>query len=194
MAIATFKITMKGLDVLQTKIDGVKVKSRDLNEPLKKAGIVMLKSIDTNFEAEGRPERWMPLSPFTMRAKLAAGYGSKILIRTGDLRRSIVSRVGGNKLHVGTSIPYAAIHQFGGAIKKKQRTGVLTFKRRGGFASTKGRPRIGAFAKKIIFGAHTIYMPPRKFLLFQDEDVDQINSLISEHILKDFLKGGRNAG
>lgn len=194
MAIATFKVTMKGLDALQTKIDGMKLKSQNLNEPLHKAGNVMLKSIDTNFETEGRPEGWMPLSPLTMRAKLAAGYGGKILTRTGNLKRSIAFRVTGNKLHVGTSTLYAAIHQFGGVIKKKQRTGVLTFGRKGGFVTIRGRPRIGTFAKKVIFGAHTIYMPPRKFLLFQDEDVDRINSLVSEHILKDFLKGGGNAG
>ena len=41
-------------------------KAKDLRIPLKRAGILMLGSIDKNFREEGRPTRWVPLSPMTI--------------------------------------------------------------------------------------------------------------------------------
>jgi phage gpG-like protein len=77
---------------------------------------VVAAAIQRNFEEEGRPERWPPLSPGYALWKAARYPGRKILERTGALRSSI--RVGIEPtvpaaLVASTDVPYAAAHQFG---------------------------------------------------------------------------------
>ena len=77
---------------------------------------VVAAAIQRNFEEEGRPERWPPLSPGYALWKAARHPGRKILERTGALRSSI--RVGIEPtvpaaLVASTDLPYAAAHQFG---------------------------------------------------------------------------------
>lgn len=67
-------------------------------------------AIERNFDEEGRPVRWPPLTPATLRRKPA---GLKILQRTGRLRRSIQTHLEGNVVIASTDLPYAAAHQFG---------------------------------------------------------------------------------
>jgi phage gpG-like protein len=67
-------------------------------------------AIERNFDEEGRPLPWPPLAPATLRRKPA---GLRILERTGRLRRSIHTRVEGERLIASTDLPYAAAHQFG---------------------------------------------------------------------------------
>ena len=62
---------------------------------------------------------WKPLKPKYAELKKAMGFGSKIMILTGDLHRSLTqkgapSSVFGSHLlwmEFGTLIPYAAVHQ-----------------------------------------------------------------------------------
>jgi len=67
-------------------------------------------AIERNFDEEGRPLPWPPLTPATLRRKPA---GLRILERTGRLRRSIQTRLEGDRLVASTDLPYAAAHQFG---------------------------------------------------------------------------------
>jgi len=67
-------------------------------------------AIERNFDEEGRPLRWPPLAPATLRRKPA---GLRILQRTGRLRRSIQTGLEGNVVIASTDLPYAAAHQFG---------------------------------------------------------------------------------
>lgn len=67
-------------------------------------------AIERNFDEEGRPVRWPPLAPATLRRKPA---GLRILQRTGRLRRSIQTRLEGNAVIASTDLPYAAAHQYG---------------------------------------------------------------------------------
>jgi phage virion morphogenesis protein len=71
---------------------------------------VVARAIEQNFDEEGRPQRWPPLAPATLRQKPA---GLKILQLTGRLRRSIRTGVEGNAIVASTDVPYAAAHQFG---------------------------------------------------------------------------------
>ena len=76
-------------------------------------------AIRRNFDEEGRPERWWPLSPAYASEKARKFPGRKILERTGRLRQSIDVRFEpGPALSAGTilassDLPYAAAHQFG---------------------------------------------------------------------------------
>lgn len=68
------------------------------------------RAIELNFDEEGRPQPWPPLTPATLRRKPA---GLKILELTGRLRRSVSARVEEGRLILSTDVPYAAAHQFG---------------------------------------------------------------------------------
>jgi phage virion morphogenesis protein len=91
---------------------GLRLDSSD--ELLAPALPVVAAAIERNFDEEGRPTRWAPLS-----ARYAAwkarrfGAGLRILERSGALRRSISTRLEGGALVASTAVPYAAFHQFG---------------------------------------------------------------------------------
>jgi phage gpG-like protein len=77
----TVGISARGIDRLGLDI-------RSFREPLKRAiQKVMIPSFQQNFDAEGRPERWADLSDVTLAIRDREGYGSKILNRTGALRK-----------------------------------------------------------------------------------------------------------
>lgn len=89
-------------------------------------------SVQANFDAEGRPDRWAPLSFaakvawhtsrksfWTKRgskmtaAGRAAWAGRKVLTDTGRLRRSIRAVAYANRVEIGTRVRYALYHQEG---------------------------------------------------------------------------------
>jgi len=93
-------------------------KAKDLRIPLKRAGILMLGSIDKNFRAEGRPDKWTPLSDMTLSMRRKNGKGAKILQDTGHGKGSIVYKpISNTKAQVGTDVKYMGIHQTGGTVK-----------------------------------------------------------------------------
>jgi len=65
--------------------------------------------------------KWEPLDKAYAARKRAAGFGSKILVRTGDLRDSLTQRGHSEAvfnpskrwLTMGTTVPYAGYHQTG---------------------------------------------------------------------------------
>lgn len=113
MAQVAITIKQKGLDEVKAYFDNVKLRMKNLDPPLKQGGILMLRSAETNFRFAGRPT-WKPLAQSTLIWKLRNGYSPLPLTRSGDLRKSITFRVNRKILFVGTSIPYAAVHQLGG--------------------------------------------------------------------------------
>ncbi len=112
MTIAAVAIKQKGLENVVAYFKESKKRMINFDAPLKKGGVMMLRSTDKNFKQGGRPS-WQPLSRRRLVWKLRNGYSHLPLTMTGDLRRSITSRVTRNRLFVGTSIPYAKYHQFG---------------------------------------------------------------------------------
>lgn len=74
---------------------------------------IVAAALERNFDEEGRPRRWPPLSPAYARWKERHFPGRRILERTGRLRRSIRAAIEGNAIVLSTDIPYAAAHQFG---------------------------------------------------------------------------------
>lgn len=91
---------------------GVRLDSSD--ELLAPALPVVAAAIERNFDEEGRPVRWAPLSArYAARKARRFGAGLRILERSGALRRSISTRLEGGALVASTAVPYAAFHQFG---------------------------------------------------------------------------------
>lgn len=85
---------------------------------LQPAAAVVARAIERNFEEEGRPAPWQPLSPRYERWKTAHFPGRGILELTGRLRRSIRTRIeaapdGSAAVVASTDVSYAPFHQFG---------------------------------------------------------------------------------
>ena len=115
---------------------------KDFTEPLKKAEEYMLGSITETFRVGGRPEKWAPLKPSSIRARayrhrrgssarakrarkkaieiMMAG-NIRPLIDTGTLMRSVTARsdprgirqLTKTELVIGTNVEYAPYHQYG---------------------------------------------------------------------------------
>ena len=106
--------------IKQTGIADVKVRlgkaidrMADLTPAMKRASILMMGSINQNFQQSGRPMPWAPLAYSTIKEKMRKGYSPKPLIRTGLLRASMAQNISTKGFRIGTAVPYAKYHQLG---------------------------------------------------------------------------------
>lgn len=118
------QVEFKNRDGIKKLLKIIEKDLEDMTVPLKRSGVYMLGSIDRNFRAQGRPTSWAALSPMTI-AMRRSGKGTKsmrILQDTGRLKQSITTDTAMRMkdkytLGIGTSVPYARIHQYGGKQK-----------------------------------------------------------------------------
>ncbi|MBE9102772.1 phage virion morphogenesis protein [Vacuolonema iberomarrocanum] len=98
--------------------------SNGLQPVLQDLGEYLLDQVQTRFDTQTDPQGtpWADISPAWKTEKERRRGIPKILQFRGDLRRSIVYQVQASQRRVviGSNLPYANIHQFGGEI---QRTG-----------------------------------------------------------------------
>ena len=118
---------------LARELDKLTARLGDLGPALREAGRIGLASVRLNFEAQGRPDRWPPLSPGTAKRKGRA----EALIETGYLLSSIYYDARGDTVSIVAPAPYA------GDVQKA-----------------------------------------RPFLVLQDEDVEEIKGIVTEHLLE----------
>lgn len=142
---------------------------------------IMLDQKTLVFRQERDPsgKAWKPLAKLTLnnkdhglsKAQLASQTAHKILTgKTGELGNSLtettapyaVRTSAGTEISIGTNVPYAAIHQFGGVITPKNKKALMI-------------PMAGGviFAKKVT-------IPARPFLGFGDKDAKEINEYLAE--------------
>lgn len=163
---------MEGLSEVLNRLRELALDTRNVERPLEAIGVYMLGSIEKNFQQQGRPEKWSPLSFRTLlgrrkgKGKDRARYHSvfkfaadvrkgktKILIDRARLKNSMNHkvRVGEPSSHVevGSNVIYAPRHHFG-------------YEGGGG----RGRSKT----------------PARPFLLIQDEDNQKIEDIFRRHI------------
>lgn len=175
------EITIKGRE----KIDRALVNlGRELQNPqkaLNQIGILMVTSVDKNFEEQGRPIKWESLKPMTIAMRRDKDKSKiKILQDSGILRGSIAYKIteDGTGVAVGTNKKYGEVHQFGGTSRIPARTivpktaKVLRFVIDGKVV----------FAKRVKQKARTAIIPRRPFLLFQDEDISNIRDIFIEDL------------
>jgi len=156
-------------------------KAKDLRVPLKRCGILMLRSIDKNFRAEGRPKRWAPLSPMTIAMRRKKGRGAKILQDTGMGKGSITYEVvSDQKVQIGTRRDYMRIHQEGGSIKIPARD-IYPVKAKALHWVDPGTGE-DVFAMHVHQKERTAKIPQRKFLLFQEEDKKNIVRVFNDYL------------
>lgn len=156
-------------------------KANDLKVPLKRACILMLRSIDKNFRVEGRPKKWKKLSPMTIAMRRKEGKGAKILQNTGMGKGSMAYRITSKqKAEVGTPIKYMKIHQTGGTIRIPART--IRPKKASVLHWIDPSTGKDMFAMRVHQKARSVKIPRRRFLLFQDEDNRNIVKIFSEYL------------
>lgn len=143
---------------------------------------------DTRFRTQTDPDRrpWVDLRPATWRRKRQGGSIMKILQQDGSLRRTITYEASNEGVAVGSPLPYAAIHQFGGTIRQRARSSYLNYK----IDRSTGRPgnrfakrRNADFAQPVTYGERTINIPARPYLGISDEYMDAIAELVGDFLL-----------
>ena len=165
------------------RIDKLGADIRSFREPLKEAiQKVIIPSIRLNFDSGGRPA-WVPLSAATLEIRKRFGIGgSKILVRTGALRRTLgtfqIWSVDTNQAileNLPASVSYGVIHQAGyGTRSTRQRMG------------TAGRSTKKGLIQVFKSGSDNDgpYIPARPFVLLQPKDVTAIEAVFAEWLQK----------
>ena len=172
---------VKGDEKVKALLKKAGNKAKNLRIPLKRCGILMIRSIDKNFRAEGRPKRWALLSPMTIAMRRKKGKGAKILQDTGHGKGSIVYKVVSNqKVQIGTPLGYMKIHQEGGSIKIPARD-IYPVKARVLHWVDPGTGE-DIFDMHVHQKARTAKIPQRKFLLFQEDDKKNIVNIFIEYL------------
>ncbi|MVA23614.1 phage virion morphogenesis protein [Agrobacterium vitis] len=91
----------------------------------KNVGEHLLNSVKDNFEAEAAPDgnRWQALSQITrdLRSLKYGNAPTTILRASGDLMNSINMQASDTEVRIGSSLIYAAIHQFGGDAGRRKK-------------------------------------------------------------------------
>ncbi|HBF31654.1 phage virion morphogenesis protein [Rhizobium sp.] len=113
----SYKATIDDAD-MREKLAALIAKMQRAEGFYKNVGEHLLNSVKDNFEAETAPDgtRWKALSQATrdLRSKKYGNAPTTILRASGDLMNSINMQASGTDVRIGSSLVYAAIHQFGG--------------------------------------------------------------------------------
>jgi phage gpG-like protein len=162
---------------------------RSFKEPLTRSvRQVMIPSIQQNFTVGGRPA-WEPLSEATGKIREEAGYGASgpILVRSGALQRNMgflsmwqVTSTFATIRDLPSRIWYGKLHQSGyGSFS-------ALVERSGGVKEALAEVGTGREAK--------IAIPPRPFVMFQDQDVRDIGQVFSKWLDERIARSGAFRG
>lgn len=192
----TMYVKPEGLDTVTNVIADMAARSVNTRPLMGRIGNIMLLSVTRNFEEEGRPGKWQPLSELTkeiyedrlaqrvqgtkgytrlkgaasrlrMQGRYVATHGGKLLQREGDLRKSItIGKVDNTSIVIGSPLVYARIHQLGGDIVPKKAQALLI-------------PYAGGYLK-----LKRVHIPARPYLVLQDEDGTYIVKATKDYLLE----------
>jgi hypothetical protein len=97
-------------------------RAKDLSPVFEKFGAYMIDgSIWRNFEAQGRPTPWPPLSPLYAARKAKRYPGARILERTGQMMGSFFARATKQTLKIDNPFRYWKAHQKGAPTRNLPR-------------------------------------------------------------------------
>ena len=103
-------------------LNGIAARGKNLQPAMEKILTYLMASTSRTFEAEGRPAKWKPLSPYTIQDRAEQGFPpGPILVRTGKLKKSLtqpgatgsIQKATPRTVQYGSSLPYFQIHQVG---------------------------------------------------------------------------------
>lgn len=172
-----FSITIKD-EGLKTLLVAMEARGKDLSPFFKKSALIMTRSFAKNFEQEGRPSKWKPLSKNTVAGRRKGS--KKILQDRGMLRLSAISRgASGNitkftkdSLKMGSRQKTAVWNQEG----TKPYTIVPKSRKTLSFMTASGR----VFVNKVNHPG----LIARPFIVIQTEDEDAMATLALDHMTK----------
>jgi len=140
----TIKIDTSQITVnLQKVLDGLKDTSK-LREGI---GVYLLRTTKERIKSQGPApdgESWQPLSSAYLRAKRQNNKDRGMLQYEGHLFETLSYQLTDDGVVVGTPQPYAAIHQFGGTIRKKASTKTIRLRQ----VKNKNNKTVTRFAKQ----------------------------------------------
>ena len=186
---------------------------------MRQIGMAMLISIRRTFREQGSPAgSWVPLAPSTIRRDPKKyGPGHKLLIDKGALLNSITFRALTGSVVIGTSLKYAAVHQFGSrdrggvaigpAMKTAfDQTASVPARTRytmqqdlgSGFMRGKMKRRIqgplNRRAINVIGHTRRQHIPPRPYLVFRPEDPMRIRGIVVRYLNERAQQAGLGTG
>lgn len=105
---------IQGLEKVIKRVHKLATDTRRPERALKTIGTYMLGSIEKNFKAGGRPDKWTELSEATIAGRRNKKKSSiKILVDTARLKNSMNFHVTSEGVEIGTNVVYAARQHFG---------------------------------------------------------------------------------
>jgi phage virion morphogenesis protein len=106
---------IQGIENLFRRIKKLATDTRHVERPLRAAGVLMLGSIEKNFKAQGRPNKWEKLADSTLaRRRKGRGRGkAQILIDKGILKNSHSMKLFTGGVAAGTNAVQAKRQHFG---------------------------------------------------------------------------------
>ncbi len=106
---------IQGLERVINRIRKLATDVRHVERPLKATGAYMLGSIERNFQAQGRPQKWESLATSTIRGRRRGkGRGSpRILIDTAAMKNAVAYRVHTEGVEIGLNKVQAKRQHFG---------------------------------------------------------------------------------
>lgn len=189
-------VKAEGQDAVMNVIADMAARGVNTRRLMSTIGHIILGSVTRNFESEGRPSKWKPLSELTKEiydgrlmeklhatkgfqklkkedtrkrweSKYRVKSGGKLLHGEGDLRKSIViGNITNASVEVGSPLIYARIHQLGGEIRPKSKSALLI-------------PVGGGLLK-----LKKTVIPARPYLLLQVEDETYILKATKDYLLE----------
>jgi len=173
-------------------------KLNNLTVPMRVIGNYMLRSINKNFQEQGRPKKWKSLSSMTLNLRKGVGKEKgKILQVSGRLKNSITFEATKKSVCIGTNLDYAQLMQEGGTITSPAITIYPRQKRKLGLFVTQSSALRTPLIKRVLkfrVGGKDIYckkvnmprvnhkVPARPFVLWQDEDIKKANIIINDFV------------
>jgi phage gpG-like protein len=162
----------------------------DLAPVMRQIGNELLQLRSQRFR-RGRGVNGVPWKP-----KQRVINGKKLpLIFSGRLADSIAVQADANSVTLGSILPYARIHEFGGSITLHPFSRKVLFREVGKagsgqfrFAGRKSKSK-RLVSKPVEYGARTINIPARPWLRIDAQDRAAISTVIGEHFER-LLKGG----
>jgi phage gpG-like protein len=173
-------------------------------ELMREIGASQLLSVRRTFREQGVPAgSWVPLSPNTIRRNPKLyGAGHKLLILRGMLLNSITFRTIRGGVVIGTSLKYAAVHQFGSRdrgvaigpqTEAESKETVYVGPHTRAYTRELGTGKLGGRTRRIqgplnrrtiaVMG-HTRHqnIPPRPYLVIRPEDPARIRGIAVAYI------------
>ena len=189
MAGALITVKIEDPKVLD-KLAAIRARTENMRPAWKLVGQTILQSIKERFGRHGPAPDGTPWEAVTSRYAAWKSRKRKdpgnILIFSSDLLKSINARPESDGVTIGTNVVYAAIHQFGGTVQKKERQGTVYFRqnqRTGKVGRKFVKKGKSNYAEDVTIGAHMVRIPPRPYLGVTEDDLRRVAVALGKYIL-----------